>query len=151
MRIRRRRRAFTLVELLAVMVVIGILSTFGVVKYQDRQEKMREARAIMDLQGILLQLSLREDDLPASLADIGRGGLLDPWGHPYMYFRFDPSDKGNPKGARKDKSLHPINSHFDLYSMGPDGSTNLPLTAKASRDDLVVANDGRYVGRASGY
>lgn len=151
MRAHQRRRAFTLVELLAVVIVIGILGTVGIAKYRVRQEKVREGRAIIDLQGIMIALSLREDDLPATLAEIGRGDARDPWGNLYVYFRFDPNDKGDPKGARKDKALHPINSRFDLYSMGPDGSTALPLTTAAAQDDIVVANDGKYVGRASGY
>jgi len=43
----------------------------------------------------------------------------------------------------------PINSDFDLYSMGKDGRSVAPLTAKDSRDDIVRANDGGYVGLAS--
>ena len=53
--------------------------------------------------------------------------------------------------ARKDHSLVPINTDFDLYSMGPDGRSSPPLTAKASRDDIVRANDGAFVGVAADY
>ncbi len=52
---------------------------------------------------------------------------------------------------RKDKFLVPINTDFDLYSMGEDGKSVPPLTAKASRDDIIRANDGGYIGPASGY
>jgi len=45
----------------------------------------------------------------------------------------------------------PINSDFDLWSMGPDGKSVPPLTAKASRDDIVRANDGTFYGWASDY
>ena len=45
----------------------------------------------------------------------------------------------------------PLNSDFDLYSMGPDGQTATPLTAKASRDDIVRANNGGFIGVASDY
>ena len=51
----------------------------------------------------------------------------------------------------KDKSLHPLNSDYDLYSMGKDGASTGPLTAKASRDDVVRANDGRFIGLAKDY
>ena len=57
----------------------------------------------------------------------------------------------NPPGARKDKFLHPINTAFDLYSVGPDGSTNTPLTAKVSHDDVIMANDGGFIGWATNY
>ena len=58
------------------------------------------------------------------------------------------SGSGKP---RKDHFLHPINSDFDLYSMGADGESNAPLTAKQSRDDIIRANDGAYYGLASNF
>ncbi len=45
----------------------------------------------------------------------------------------------------------PINSTYDLYSMGKDGKTVVALTAKASRDDVVRANDGGFIGLAVKY
>jgi general secretion pathway protein G len=35
--------------------------------------------------------------------------------------------------------------------MGKDGKSAGPLTAKQSRDDVLRANDGRFVGLASDY
>jgi general secretion pathway protein G len=35
--------------------------------------------------------------------------------------------------------------------MGRDGLSNAPFTAKQSRDDVVRANDGQFVGLASEY
>lgn len=52
---------------------------------------------------------------------------------------------------RKDRFLVPINSDFDLYSMGKDRETVAPLTAKKSHDDIVRANDGAFVGLASDF
>jgi general secretion pathway protein G len=139
-----------MVEILAATVVAGILASIAVVKYRGHQEKVRLGVAILDLQGLNFQISAM-DPLPNSLAAIGKGDLLDPWGNPYEYLKFDLSGPGDPPGARKDRSLHPLNSFFDLYSKGPDGDSMLPLTAGPSRDDIVVANDGKYVGIASGY
>ena len=85
---------------------------------------------------------------PNSLNEIGFGHLLDTWGNPYQYLRIDG---GNIKGKgklRKDRFLVPINSDYDLYSMGEDGKSQTPLTAKASRDDIIRANDGAYFGPA---
>ena len=53
--------------------------------------------------------------------------------------------------ARKDHFLVPLNSDYDLYSKGPDGKSSPPLTAEASRDDIIRANDGAYFGLASDY
>ena len=73
----------------------------------------------------------------------------DPWGNDYQYLNI-AKEKGKGK-LRKDKNLVPINSDFDLYSMGPDGSSVAPLTARASRDDIVRANDGGFVGLAGNF
>jgi general secretion pathway protein G len=55
---------------------------------------------------------------------------------------------GSAGRPRKDRFLHPINSDYDLYSMGKDGESVEPLTAQKSHDDVIRANDGRFVGLA---
>ena len=42
----------------------------------------------------------------------------------------------------------PINSSFDLYSMGKDGETRPPLDNPRSKDDIVRAKDGGFIGLA---
>ena len=49
---------------------------------------------------------------------------------------------GTTAGARKDKLYKPLNSTFDLYSVGKDGDTKPNLDAKVSQDDVVRALDG---------
>jgi general secretion pathway protein G len=73
---------------------------------------------------------------------------------PYRYLKIDGEDlkgSGKDQQMRKDHFMVPVNSDYDLYSMGPDGDSKAPFTATASRDDIVRANDGRYVGLASEY
>jgi general secretion pathway protein G len=137
-----------LVELLAVVVLIGILVGMGHGKLRDAIDQAKVVKAITDLKAMALALN-EGDKPPPSLVAIGWGGRLDPWGRPYVYNPFPPS-KGNkpPAGARKDRFLVPINSRYDLYSVGKDGGSAAPLTAKASRDDIIVANDGGFVGLA---
>jgi general secretion pathway protein G len=89
-----------------------------------------------------------QDTLPDDLSGIGRAGKLDPWGFPYVYYKF-PTGNGNPGGARKDRFLVPVNSTYDLYSIGPDGASSPPFTAAKSQDDVVRASDGDYIGLAS--
>ena len=134
-----------------MVAIIGILMGMGVPKYRDIVERARVAKATGDLRAILIDLQAR-DSLPSSLAAIGRGTMVDPWGNAYVYFPFPPTKgKAPPNGARRDRFLVPINTRFDLYSKGKDGQTTLALTAKASRDDVVVANDGGFIGLASKY
>lgn len=80
---------FTLIELLAVVVIIGLLTQLGLPPYRDAVDRARVAKATGDLKAILVDLQGR-DSLPSSLAQIGRGTLLDPWGHPYVYYPFPP-------------------------------------------------------------
>jgi general secretion pathway protein G len=44
-----------------------------------------------------------------------------------------------------------LNSDYDLYSMGEDGESVPPLTAKQSRDDIIRANNGGFIGLAADY
>ena len=84
---------------------------------------------------------------PTGLAAFG-AVRTDPWGNPYQYLSMDGAKVGQ---KRKDKSLHPLNSDYDLYSMGPDGQSQTALTAKASRDDIIRANNGGFIGVAEDY
>jgi general secretion pathway protein G len=136
-----------MIELLAVMVLLGLLMGLGYGKLRDAIDQAKVVKAITDLKAMVVALNER-DPLPASLAAIGWGGKLDPWGRPYVYAPFPPSKGKAPPGARKDRFLVPINSRYDLFSVGKDGGSVGPLTAKASRDDIIVANDGGFIGLA---
>jgi general secretion pathway protein G len=45
----------------------------------------------------------------------------------------------------------PINSDYDLFSVGLDGSSLAALTAIVSKDDIIRANDGGFIGLAANY
>lgn len=137
----------TLIELLAVMAIIGMLSALAIPKYQDIVEKARIARAIGDIEAIQTDL-MTSDTLPDDLGVIGRATMLDPWGRPYQYNKFPPN-RNVPPGARRDRFLVPINSEFDLFSVGKDGNSNPPLQSGPSRDDVVRGNDGGFIGLAT--
>lgn len=150
---RQKRAGFTLIEILAVMAIIGMLLGIVTPRLQVLLKTVKVTQAIGDINAIeadVIAFTALRDSLPASLEAIGWGGKLDPWGHPYQYLAWDPTDK-NPAGARKDRSLHPLNSDFDLYSMGEDGASVAPITAGPSRDDIIRANDGGFIGLARLY
>jgi general secretion pathway protein G len=144
---------FTLVETLLVVALIGTLAAIALPNYFRALEKARVTRAIGDIKNISLTITLYQmqtGSYPDSLSTVGFGQQLDPWGKPYEYLKL-AGVKGGKGKARKDKNLVPLNSDYDLYSMGKDGSSTSPLTAKASRDDVVRANNGGFIGLASDY
>jgi general secretion pathway protein G len=170
----RRYAGFTLIEIAIVVAIIGILSTVAGSNYLRFLDRARTARAIVELRGIAAELDAAGDDghaYPSSLSGIGRA-TTDPWGRAYRYLRLAGSvplgasststrlpavaaAPQRPAGeqaamgeARKDRFLVPINSDYDLYSVGPDGKTSPPLSHQVSRDDIIRAADGAFYGAA---
>lgn len=149
----KRYCGLTLVELLLALVVIGILTTIAVSSYSGYKDHLNINQAKNDI--LLIQLIIERfytDNFkyPESLGELTEKiPLLDPWGNPYQYLNITTT-KGKGK-VRKDHNLVPLNTDYDLYSMGKDGDSVSPLTAKASRDDIVRANNGGFIGLASEY
>ena len=147
-----RATGWTIVELMLVIGVIGMLMAIALPKYVDYRERVKQSQAMAEItvmQVLISGYQLNAGGYPASLADVGNGSKLDPWGSAYIYVDLTT---GPGKGqARKDHKLNPINSDFDLYSMGKDGVTKTQLTQKDSLDDVVRARDGAFVGLASDF
>ena len=135
-------------ELLAVVTIVGSLTALGLPATREAIERARVARAIGEIKSLSTSLD-SQDSLPDLLSSLGPLSL-DPWGNSYQYNKFPPNRKV-PKGARRDRFLVPINTSYDLYSMGRDGATTAPLNAKKSQDDVIRANDGGFIGLASRY
>ena len=140
---------FTLLELIVSIAIVGTLIGIAYPLYTEYIEKAKIARAVVDIQNISATLSSYFTEYsiyPASLNTVGYAALLDPWGSPYQYLNIQTA-KG--KGSfRKDRFLVPINTDYDLYSMGKDRTSVSPLTAPASKDDIIRARNGAYIGLA---
>jgi len=156
---RSASRGFALVELMVIVAIIATITMIAVPTMRTYTEKSRVARAIGDIRALEKEImSFYADNyrFPATLENIHRKDFLDPWGTPYQYMRISSGKGQAGKGGvvaacRKDKFLVPINSDYDLYSMGPDKKSQLALTAKDSRDDIIRANNGGFVGPAHLY
>ena len=115
------RHAFTLVEMLLVVTIIGILAALVIPKIVGRSEQARATAAHADISSIKTALDAFEVDngfYPKSLQDLvtapsnaknWHGPYLekvpqDPWGNNYVYYF---PGKHNP-------------SSFDLLSIGQD-------------------------------
>jgi general secretion pathway protein G len=148
----RRGPGFTLIEVVFVLAIMTVLLAVALPAYSNYREEQRVNQATSELLVLNVMINNYYTDtrkLPNSLAAIGAAGRADPWGNPYVYLNLhDPANKSQ---ARKNKNLTPLNSDFDLYSKGKDGESAAPLTVPASRDDVIRANDGRFLGLASDY
>ena len=156
-----RNFGITLLELLLVVAIFSLLMAIAVPMYTRQVDKAKVARAIGEIGEIQLKVDkydLNNRAVPLTLAEAGVGNMRDPWGNPYQYLSLRNCDDDkclNPDNetvkARRDGNLKPINSYFDLYSMGKDGESRQSLTANESQDDIVRALDGAFIGLASEY
>ena len=115
-----RQRAFTLVELMVVVVILGILATIVTISVQDYLVKGKQTAAQAEIARLTEALNLyylendRYPDNDEGLAALKKttpqhpqgilqGDLLDPWGKPYVY-------------------VYPgLHAAFDVLSLGADG------------------------------
>lgn len=169
---RERGGGFSLVELIAVLAIIMALSGIAIPLYSNYIYKAQVVRAIAEIRMIekeIIIFRLDNGSLPCTLDEIGRENFFDPWGNPYEYLNIEDfqgcgqgqgggqgGGKGGGKGkgglpgkARKDRFQVPLNNDYDLYSVGRDGKSVGPLTAKPSHDDVIRAYGGEFVGLAS--
>ena len=138
----RSARAFTLIELLLVLVILGTLAALVLPKFTGRTEQARITATQTQIATFATALDAFEVDTGSY--PLGTGGLqslvvapgdisgwrgpylksdipLDPWGHAYIY---EFPGRNNPSG-------------YDLRSAGPDGQIN-------TADDLF---NGTITGR----
>lgn len=147
---------FTLIELLIVMAIISILATIGFIRYSGFVEHTKETKAIADIKQIaewIEEYRERYGEYPPDLATLKVGLNLnsefkDPWDHPYQYVYIAEDDKkGKDKQrARRDRNQKPINTYYDLWSNGADGDYQQQVNGAKSRDDIIRAWDGSFVG-----
>jgi general secretion pathway protein G len=148
-----RASGFTLIEIIIVAGLIATLSMIVVPRLLGYSQRNKDQEAIVDITKMNAEIAVYIMDFtvpPDSLADVGFDNLLDPWGRPYEYLKIiDNSDPGVNGKRRKDHSLVPVNSDYDLYSMGADGLTGAAFTNSKSRDDIVRASNGAFIGPVS--
>jgi general secretion pathway protein G len=141
-----------MLELIAAVAILAVLSAIAIPAYQSYIQTAKVAAATADIMKIAQAIERYKSQnwsIPPNLTAIGLDKLLDPWGRPYSYLSFTGL-KGKGQ-MRKDKNLVPINTEYDLYSVGADGQSKPPLTVPVSHDDVILANDGGYIGLASNY
>jgi general secretion pathway protein G len=121
----RGRRAFTLLEMMLVVVIMGILASVAVFAIRGRIAETRIGTTQASLNTIKSALEMYNGKYavyPAVLDDLTVGATRmitppmpkDGWKRDFRYYY--PSASG----------LDPDTRPFDLFSMGPDGIPNTP-------------------------
>jgi general secretion pathway protein G len=150
----RKISGFGLLDLMLTLVIASLLAALAVPAYQGFIDKGKNAKAIGDIGSISVQIEsfrLRNNDrIPLILDELPGEVPLDPWGNPYNFLNIKVAGPG-AAGLRKDGKLNPLNTDYDLFSVGSDGDSSDPLSAKASRDDIVRANNGDFIGLGEHY
>ena len=124
--LRTRQGAFTLVEMLLVLVILAALAAVVVPKFAGRSQQAKETAARSQIANIEIALDMFETDngyypsgsdgleelveQPSNATSwqgpyLKKGVPLDPWGNGYVY---EYPGKQN-------------NGGYDILSMGPDG------------------------------
>jgi general secretion pathway protein G len=137
-------------DVLVALALALMIGSFAIPAFNGYLERARVARAVSDIGTMSLRLHQWQrsgHSLPQNLGEAGIAAV-DPWGRPYVYLRAADASRSQ---LRKDGELVPLNSDFDLYSLGPDGVSALALPAAPSRDDVVRAANGAFIGVAANY
>ncbi|MDD5284351.1 MAG: prepilin-type N-terminal cleavage/methylation domain-containing protein [Desulfuromonadaceae bacterium] len=145
----RSRGAFSLVELLMVIAIIGALAAIAIPAFSNYIESARRSRTMSDMRTIDNAITAyaldHNNDFPATLADADVGNLLDAWKNPYEYQILS----GGGATPLEDSIGVVLNTDYDLYSKGSDGASAVSAADPTSGDDIVRTNNGQYVGRRS--
>ena len=147
-----RGRGFTLVEMAMTGTCLALLTAIAVPSYARIMQRTQVSQCVTDLSQIALRIqgyTISHGSAPMSLSDLGMTLPKDPWGQDYQFLNFSSPEPGVSGKIRKDHNLHPLNTEFDLYSVGKDGLSVAPLTGQASKDDVIWARDGGFVGLAA--
>ena len=140
-----------MVEMLFVLITIGAVTTIATPRLSGMIGKANVAEAIGEINAInadIVDYLSQHDSLPQSLDAIGWTGYRDPWDQPYIYRNFGDEIPGD---ARVDQFGVPINTTFDLYSLGEDGSSSPSIMTGVSQDDVLLGEDGGFIGSAIEY
>jgi general secretion pathway protein G len=144
----RLSRGMSVLELTMAIGVVALVASVAVPSVDGYLNRGKAAHAIGDIGTISIQLYRWQSNtrkFPETLAEAGLNKFVDPWGNPYQYVNVASA---KPGAVRRDRNGTPLNSDFDLYSMGPDGRTETRLDDSKARDDVVRANNGQFVGFA---
>jgi prepilin-type N-terminal cleavage/methylation domain-containing protein len=124
----RRRRGFTFIEVLVVLIVMSILATLGILKYIDLKHRAVSSSATADLQAVRLAAYSAWYEHSTWPADEG-AGTVPPALVPYL-----------PIGFSFDKPEYTLDwDNFVPPGGGPTGSMQLGVVVSSGNARLMKA------------
>lgn len=138
------RRAFTLIEVLIVLSIIGILAAIIIPEFQDHAQKARETTAkdnLRILRTTIERYAAEHNGVPPGYAD---GVIVDP--HSLLYAQFTAYTSVTGVAAGVKSSVHYLGPYLPQIPENPfNGKTTIKiLTAAESFPDPMPASDGWY-------
>jgi prepilin-type N-terminal cleavage/methylation domain-containing protein len=122
----KRRRGFTFVEILVVIIVLSILSTLALLKYIDLKHKALSASATADLQAVRLAAYSSWYEHGTWPGEVG-AGTVPPGMVPYL-----------PTGFSFSKSEYTLDwENFVPPSGGPTGGMQLGVVLSSDNGRLM--------------
>jgi len=164
-----KRRGFTIVELLIVIVVIGILAAITIMAYNGIQQRTRDTQRAADITTLLKLLESYKTlngVYPTATGDVGNSGYelstdtstpfmeslqaafstkapLDPLNnstHYYRYFRYSVANLST-YGCPTDRGGLMV-----LFSVGFENASNMPQS-----DTTLACTSATFAGNATTY
>ena len=150
----KSNRGITLIELAIVLFVAALVVGTTIPGYLYLVESSRTKRSIEEIKDIQREVNRfrrKNNHYPDTLTEIYPTLPRDPWGNAYMYLNIANSPNPGALNPRKDNNLKPLNVDYDLYSTGSDAISLSPIGASESRDDIIRADNGDFVGRTTDF
>jgi len=140
-----KSRAFTLIELLIVIVIVAILATLTIVALNGIRAKSRDAKRISDIRQIQLVLEMYKNDNNVYPASLTAGQPLVDLVNNLTYLKQIPAAPGRADGSCADDSYEytPDNSNTSYhitYCLGGAVQSAGPADCTAVPGQICLAN-----------